>query len=218
MRARSLIAFLVPGGTQMHSVPYREIEHARPGSSAGEQRIATTATLVAVAVCMIVAEVHGAPTPVRQQEDNPPAVRIVDPEFCKNQTWPYIDALCLKRSQVAAVPTVNSSPVAINTADTSVAVVGANNVAGSAILSAARTAVTTPNDGASQPAAPAAPPTQTTPAAVSAFGAPRGNEISQDAAEVAADNASYQRLTDFPQQHRPRHDRRRMRFLFGFRF
>jgi hypothetical protein len=70
-------------------------------------RLSTSATLVAVATCMIVAtwmvSTFKAPTPTTQsslvsQADSISTVRIVDPAFCQNQTWPYIDERCLKRS------------------------------------------------------------------------------------------------------------------------
>ena len=197
----------------MHSVPYREIEHARPGSSAGEQRIATTATLVAVAVCMIVAEVHGAPTPVRQQEDNPPAVRIVDPEFCKNQTWPYIDARCLKRiapdqpvaenragivsthPQVTPAPTAPLATAAISGAPASgnFAVPDASDAAGSAMH---RTPPTAAMNGAGQ------------------------NDIQQtiasNTAVAAPDNSVNTRVADSPRNHRSHHWQHGA--FFGFRF
>lgn len=84
----------------MNSAFYQTTDHAGALPPANrEDRVATTITLVAVvATCMLLAK----PLVVTQhppiaQRGEAPAVRIVDPDFCKNQTWPYIDARCLKR-------------------------------------------------------------------------------------------------------------------------
>jgi hypothetical protein len=82
----------------MNSAFYQTTDHAGAMSSADrEGRVATTITLAAVATCMVLAKSLAVTHPPVVQRDEAPAVRIVDPDFCKNQTWPYIDARCLKR-------------------------------------------------------------------------------------------------------------------------
>jgi hypothetical protein len=71
---------------------------------AKQRRVTTTATLLALALCAFMAKGHllAAQTPSRvaaaaPQGDVTAPVRIVAPEFCKDQTWPYIDSRCLRR-------------------------------------------------------------------------------------------------------------------------
>ena len=72
-------------------------------SAAKQRRVATTATLLAVALCAVMAKGHllAAQTPSRvaaaEQNSGTAPVTIVAPEFCKDQTWPYIDSRCLRR-------------------------------------------------------------------------------------------------------------------------
>ena len=72
-------------------------------SAAKQRRVATTATLLAVAFCAVMAKGHllAAQTPSRMaaaaQNSGTAPVTIVAPEFCKDQTWPYIDSRCLRR-------------------------------------------------------------------------------------------------------------------------
>ena len=76
---------------------------AEAPSAAKQLRMSTSATLLALAVCAILAKGHllEARTPshnaaVAQNAGTAP-VTIVAPEFCKDQTWPYIDSRCLRR-------------------------------------------------------------------------------------------------------------------------
>ena len=85
------------------AVPTDHPAEAHEPSPAKQRRVATTATLLAVAVCAIMAKGHllEAQTPshnaaVAQNTGTAP-VTIVAPEFCKDQTWPYIDSRCLRR-------------------------------------------------------------------------------------------------------------------------
>jgi hypothetical protein len=72
-------------------------------SAAKQRRVATTATLLAVALCAVMAKGHllAAQPPSRvaaaAQNSGTAPVTIVAPEFCKDQTWPYIDSRCLRR-------------------------------------------------------------------------------------------------------------------------
>ena len=82
--------------------PDRPAETYEP-SAAKQRRMSTSATLLAVAVCAILAKGHlleartsSHNAAVAQNAGTAP-VTIVAPEFCKDQTWPYIDSRCLRR-------------------------------------------------------------------------------------------------------------------------
>jgi len=82
----------------MNSAFYHSADYlsARPRADDGG-RVATTITLIAVAMCLVLAKSFAGTHPPDAQRGEATAVRIVDPDFCKNQTWPYIDTRCLKR-------------------------------------------------------------------------------------------------------------------------
>jgi len=86
-----------------HPAETYEPSPANEPSPAKQRRVATTATLLAVALCAVMAKGHllAAQAPSRvavASLDNGTApVTIVAPEFCKDQTWPYIDSRCLRR-------------------------------------------------------------------------------------------------------------------------
>ena len=89
--------------------PDRPAEASEP-SAAKQLRMSTSATLLAVAVCAILAKGYlleaGSPShnaAVAQNAGTAP-VTIVAPEFCKDQTWPYIDSRCLRRVDNPAPP------------------------------------------------------------------------------------------------------------------
>src|SRR5579862_787733 len=98
-------------------------------SPAKRQRVATTATLLGLVLCAFMAKGHvlAAPTSrvavaVAAQDNVKAPVTIVAPEFCKDQTWPYIDSRCLRRvdnpppdspqSTVAPATTAAATPAA----------------------------------------------------------------------------------------------------------
>jgi len=85
------------------TVPADPPAEAHEPSVAKQRRVATTATLLAVALCAILAKGHlteagtsSHNAAVAQNAGTAP-VTIVAPEFCKDQTWPYIDSRCLRR-------------------------------------------------------------------------------------------------------------------------
>src|ERR1700682_567410 len=85
------------------AVPVGRSAETYERSAAKQRRVAATATLMAVALCAILAKGHliDAATSshnaaVAQNAGTAP-VTIVAPEFCKAQTWPYIDSRCLRR-------------------------------------------------------------------------------------------------------------------------
>jgi hypothetical protein len=85
------------------AIPADHAAEAYEPSAAKQQRVATTATLLALALCAFMAKGHllAAQTPSRvaaaAQNNVTAPVTIVAPEFCKDQTWPYIDSRCLRR-------------------------------------------------------------------------------------------------------------------------
>jgi hypothetical protein len=83
---------------------------------AKQRRVTTTATLLALALCAFMAKGHllAAQTPSRvaaaAQNAGTAPVRIVAPEFCKDQTWPYIDSRCLRRIDNPDAPQATVAP------------------------------------------------------------------------------------------------------------
>jgi len=213
------------------AVPPDRPADAYEPSPAKQLRISTTATLLAVAVCAILAKgqletrtsSHNAA--VAQNAGTAP-VTIVAPEFCKDQTWPYIDSRCLRRVDNPPPPADARQAVA-PPATTAAATpapdsVSAKAVAAPAANSEATAATSTP------PAAPApsAPDTraQDTRAQViqSVFpraesAATRDNDIQRGNANAATDAPAYQRTSDDSQRRRSRHWNNHSGF-FGFRF
>jgi hypothetical protein len=208
--------------------PDRPVETHEP-SAANQRRLSTTATLLAVAVCAILAKGHllEARTPshnaaVAQSAGTAP-VTIVAPEFCKDQTWPYIDARCLRR--VDSPPPPADARKAIAPPATAAAAtpapdgVNANAVAAPRANNEAAASTSTPQ------AAPAPAPSSTDARAQviqSVFptaepAATRDNDVQRGNANAATDAPAYQRTSDGSQQHRSRHWNNHSGF-FGFRF
>jgi len=87
------------------AVPADRPAEAHEPSAAKHRRVATTATLLAVALCAILSKGHLIETGTsshnaavaQAQNAGTAPVTIVAPEFCKDQTWPYIDSRCLRR-------------------------------------------------------------------------------------------------------------------------
>ena len=75
-------------------------------------RTSTTVTLIAVALCGLLADREllgdASPTPVPAAAQNQ-VTKVIAPEFCKDQTWPYLDGRCLRRVENPTPPT--SPPV-----------------------------------------------------------------------------------------------------------
>jgi hypothetical protein len=216
--------------------PDRPAEASEP-SAAKQLRMSTSATLLAVAVCAILAKGHlleaGSPShnaAVAQNAGTAP-VTIVAPEFCKDQTWPYIDSRCLRR--VDNPPPPADAHQAIAPPATTVAATPApDGVSAKAVVappanSEAAASTSTP------PAAPApsSPDTraqdtraQDTRAQVvqSAFSTAesnvtRDNDIQRGNATAATNAPAYQRTSDDSQHRRSRHWNNHSGF-FGFRF
>jgi hypothetical protein len=210
------------------AVPIDHPAEAYEPSPAKQRRVATTATLVAVAVCAILAKGHllEAATPshdaaVAQNAGTAP-VTIVAPEFCKDQTWPYIDSRCLRRVDNPApdAPQASVAPAATAAATPTPSGGSANTVAATpstAETTAARTNVTQTNvaqtNATNAPPAAAAPnPTDTRDQVIqSAFPA-----AAADTRAYPATNA-YTRASNASQRRRSEHWNSQFGF-FGFRF
>jgi hypothetical protein len=80
----------------------------------GNQRVATTAVACVLAVLAVgTRNLETRPSPPGAAHQDVADVRIVDPAFCRDQTWPYIDQRCLKRlppQQTASTRPENISP------------------------------------------------------------------------------------------------------------
>jgi hypothetical protein len=209
--------------------PDRPAETYEP-STAKQLRMSATATLLALAACAILAKGHllEARTPSHNaamaQNAGTAPVTIVAPEFCKDQTWPYIDSRCLRRVDNPPPPADARQAIA-PPATTAAATPAPDGVSAKAITappanSEAAASTSTP------PAAPApsSPDTraQETRAQViqSVFptaesNVTRDNDIQRG--NAATDAPAYQRTSDVSQHRRSRHWNNHSGF-FGFRF
>jgi hypothetical protein len=206
--------------------PDRPAETHEP-SAANRRRMSTTATLLAVAVCAILAKGHlleaGLPShnaAVAQHAGTAP-VTIVAPEFCKDQTWPYIDSRCLRRVDNPAPPSDTRqaiAPPATTAAATPVSDgVSAKAVAAPPANSEAAASTSTP------PAAPAPSSIDTRAQVIQSVfptaeqTATRDNDVQRGNANAATDAPAYERASDISQHRRSRHWNSHSGF-FGFRF
>jgi hypothetical protein len=206
--------------------PDRPAETYEP-SAAKQRRMSTTTTLLAVAICAILAKEHlleaGSPShnaAVAQNAGTAP-VTIVAPEFCKDQTWPYIDSRCLRRVDNPAPPADARQAIA-PPATTAAATPAPDSVTAKAV--AAPPANTEAAASTSTPPAAPAPNSTDTRAQViqSVFptaesNVTRDNDIQRGNANAATSAPAYQRTSDDSQHRRSRHWNNHSGF-FGFRF
>jgi hypothetical protein len=201
------------------AIPTDHAAEAYEPSPAKQRRVATTATLLALALCAFMAKGHllAAQTPSRvaaaAQNSGTAPVTIVAPEFCKDQTWPYIDSRCLRRVDNPA-PDAPQATVAPATTAAATPAPGAGS--GDTVAATPPTAETTPaqaNIATNVPPAAAAPnPTDTRDQVIqSAFPAP-----APDTSTYPATNA-YARAANASQRRRSEHWNNHSGF-FGFRF
>jgi hypothetical protein len=196
--------------------------------AAEQRRISTTGTLLGVAACLVLAKALAIGAPALSSAAAPPhqavtqgvtPVTIVAPEFCKNQTWPYIDARCLRRVDNPAPPPTdvrNASATPPNSA-------GVNS---GAVNSGPVTAPPAPapviHDGVppSPEATPVAAPSQVIQSVFPAAepGAAAQNDLQNAGADTAAGATTYQRVNDAARPHRSRHWRHSFFPFGGFRF
>jgi hypothetical protein len=199
------------------AAPTEHPAEAYEPSPAKQRRVATTATLLAVALCAFMTKGHllAAQTPSRvavAAQDNVTApVRIVAPEFCKDQTWPYIDSRCLRRIDNPA-PDAPQASVAPAAAATPAPSGGSGNTVTTTLPTAETTSAQT-NVATNAPPAAAAPnPTDTRDQVMqSVFPA-----AAPDTRTYPATNA-YARAANASQRRRSEHWNNQFGF-FGFRF
>ena len=75
-------------------------------------QVATTTVLCILGAIAIGSRSLGTAAAPRSAPSEVPAVRIVDPTFCQDQTWPYIEPRCLKRVPAQPVASVQSDQAA----------------------------------------------------------------------------------------------------------
>jgi|GEM_PF-2581788 len=205
--------------------PDRPTEASEP-SAAKQLRVSTSATLLAVAVCAILAKGHllEATTPshnaaVAQNAGTAP-VTIVAPEFCKDQTWPYIDSRCLRRVDNPPPPADAHQAIA-PPATTAAATPAPDGVSANAVAAPKNTEAAASTSTPPAAPAPSSPDTRAQviqsvfPAAESTV--PRDDNYQRGNANAATDAPAYQRTSDDSQHRRSRHWNSHSGF-FGFRF
>jgi hypothetical protein len=134
-------------------------------SVAKQRRVATTVTLLAVALCAILAKGHlteagtSSHNAALAQNAGTTPVTIVAPEFCKDQTWPYIDSRCLRRVDNPAPDAPRASVAPATIAAATPAPSGGSPETVAATPPTAETTVAT--NAAPAPAAAAPTPTDT---------------------------------------------------------
>jgi hypothetical protein len=200
----------------------------RPEPSVVKQRVSATAVLLAMALCAVAMKTHAIETPApasqqaAQNSGVTAPVKVIAPEFCKDQTWPYIDSRCLRRVDNPALPAAEPR-IVTPPATTAVAAPAPNattvntNVAASATAAADTTAATDQDRSGAQ-ATPAAPATSAADPGArviqSVFPTTAPGTASESGA-ARSDVASYQHTSDGSQRHRNwnRHSN-----FFGFHF
>ena len=206
------------------AVPADRPAEAHEPSAAKHRRVATTATLLAVALCAILSKGHLIETGTsshnaavaQAQNAGTAPVTIVAPEFCKDQTWPYIDSRCLRRvapdtpqatvppattTAAAPAPSGGSAKTVTATPPTAETSVAQTTVATNAAPAAAEPNPTDTQDQGTQ--------SQVMQSVFPAAAAP-------DTSTYPATNA-YTRASNAPQRRRSEHWNSHSGF-FGFRF
>jgi hypothetical protein len=216
------------------AVPIDHPAEAYEPSPAKQRRVATTATLLAVALCAFMAKGHllAAQTPSRvaaaAQGNVTAPVTIIAPEFCKDQTWPYIDSRCLRRVDNPPPDAPQATVAPATTAATPPAPSGEsrNTVAATpptAATTAAQTNVAQTN-AAQTNAAQTTSATNTPPAAAAPNTTETRDQVIQSVFPAAAPDTrtypatnAYTRESNASQRRRSEHWNNHSGF-FGFRF
>jgi hypothetical protein len=193
-------------------------------------KVVATTILVALVMCVFLSKLHES-QPSKSIAPDARVVRIVDPAFCKDQTWPYIDQRCLKRIDASdgvvknesvgspANPTKVQPNVASSGMPTSVP--GTVNVSINAVTAQTPSQAVTPQAITPQTPTQAGPaPTVVVPPALPAANAltvepPGVREGNADAAMAAPID---RQMEDVSQHHPRLHSRRHAHIIFGFRF
>jgi hypothetical protein len=205
------------------AVPTDHAAEAHEPSPAKQRRVTTTATLLALALCAFMAKGHllAAQTPSRvaaaAQGNVTAPVTIVAPEFCKDQTWPYIDSRCLRRVDNPApdAPQATVAPVTPAAATPAPGRGSGNTVAATPTPAETTAATNAPQAAANAPPAAAAPNPTDTRAQVIQSVFPAAAPSAAPDTNPATD--TYQRANDVSQHHRSLHRNNQFSF-FGFRF
>jgi hypothetical protein len=194
-------------------------------SPAKQRRVAATATLLAVALCAVMAKGHllAVETPSRiaaaAQNSGTAPVKIVAPEFCKDQTWPYIDSRCLRRVDNPAPDALRASVTPATIAAATPAPSGGSGNTAAATPTPAETTVATnaPPTATNAPPAAAAPnPTDTRDQIMQSVFPAAAPSAEPDTRTYPATNA-YARAGNTSQRRRSEHWNNQFGF-FGFRF
>ncbi len=210
------------------AVPTDQPAEAYEPSSAKQRRVATTATLLAVALCAFMAKGHllAAQTPSRvaavAQNAGTAPVTIVAPEFCKDQTWPYIDSRCLRRVDN---PAPDAPRTAVAPATTAAATPAPSERSGNTVAATPPTAATTATETNAAPTnvAPAKSATNAPPAAATPNPADARDQVMQSVFPATAPDPTYPatnaytRASNASQHRRSEHWNNHSGF-FGFRF
>jgi hypothetical protein len=181
---------------------------------ARQHRVATTATLLALAICAVTAKGHlltqaPAATTAAPSTVTAPAA-IIAPEFCKDQTWPYIDSRCLHRVDNPAPD--SPAVVPATTAAATPAPVDSN---ANTVNTAPRMAETSTTTNA-PPVATAPSPTDARAQVIQSVFPTAAPSTAPDTSAYPATNA-YTRAVNTSQRRRPEHWNSHSGF-FGFRF
>jgi hypothetical protein len=213
-----------PGRVEKHMHSALSPDIAAFGT-AEQRRVSTTGTLLAVAACVVLAKAlaFGAPAPraaAPPQHGATPGVTpvtIVAPEFCKDQTWPYIDARCLRRVDTpppADARSANAAPA--NSAPVN------SGPANSGPVTAPPAAAPVIDDGVPPPPAPS-PAAAQSQVIQSVFPSAGPSTVTQnDPQSAGADTSTaatpYQRVNEPVRPHHARHWRHGVFPFGGFRF
>ena len=174
-------------------------------------RVATTAVAcVLAALALGTRNLETTPAPDAATTQDVAAVRIVDPAFCRDQTWPYIDQRCLKRVQpqeTASAQGDNASPPTNNPPPAASVTPRAVTQTASATEQNAPSPIT-----AGEPAAQSPQPVQVE-SSVESPGQTDLAKVSSTAQTAFIDDSAAIRPAP-----KPHHGRHHSGFFFGFRF
>lgn len=218
--------FAIPQDTPQQDTLQADRSVDRPEPSAVKQRTAATAVLAAMVLCAVAVKANVIETPASHQTmtaqngDVAAPAKIIAPDFCKDQTWPYIDSRCLRRVDNPALPATeprivtppaNTTAAAAAPNDATV-----NNTASSASATAGTTATADQDRGGAQ-AAPVSgtSPTDARTQVIESVFPNTAPGAASESGVARSDVASYQRTSDGSQHHR--HWNRRSN-VFGFHF
>jgi hypothetical protein len=200
-----------------------------------DNKLTATMILVALATCMFLSKLNER-RPQKLAEVDAHPVGIVDPAFCKDQTWPYIDQRCLKRIDPPERMAKEESSASLGNSRANG--VGSNDISvpGTATgdLSTEAVATQTPDQAvisqptttriSSKPAAAASQPVEAAPIplpaepSVSNLAGSPPTETWETNADAGSGVDIYRHTEDEFQHHARRHWGHRAQVIFGFRF